>query len=210
MNAMKVISHAGLAGRIALALLAVAAASLPGFAQDSSAKPADDKQPTAKQPTAKQPNDSADTSKPMSKEQIELETKFEESMRNVALVGFFTASDQPSGKLSEERYVIDKVVKDEGDKWMFHARIQYGKHDVPVRLKIPVKWAGDTPVISVTKLAVPLLGTFDARVLIYEGHYAGTWDGAGHGGQLFGRIEKNDKPEKNAQATESGKDDASK
>lgn len=117
--------------------------------------------------------------------------KFEESMRNVVMVGFFTASDQPKGKLTEERYIIDKVVKDEGDNWMFHARIQYGKNDVPVRLKIPVKWAGDTPVISVTKLGVPLLGTFNARVVIYDGQYAGTWDGAGHGGQLFGRIEKN-------------------
>lgn len=121
----------------------------------------------------------------------EREKQFEASMRNVTLVGYFTASDQPAGKLSEERYIIDKVVKQDGDTWVFHARIQYGKNDVPVRLPIPVKWAGDTPVISVTKLAVPLLGTFNARVLIYDGQYAGTWEGAGHGGQLFGRIEKN-------------------
>lgn len=124
-------------------------------------------------------------------ERAALEKRFEEAMRNVTLVGFFTASDQPKGKLTEERYIVDKVVKDEGDNWMFHARIQYGKNDVPVRLKIPVKWAGDTPVISVTKLGVPLLGTFNARVVIYDGQYAGTWEGAGHGGQLFGRIEKN-------------------
>ena len=124
-------------------------------------------------------------------ERAALEKRFEETMRNVTLIGFFTASDQPKGKLTEERYIIEKVVKDEGDNWIFHARIQYGKNDVPVRLKIPVKWAGDTPVISVTKLGVPLLGTFNARVVIYDGQYAGTWDGAGHGGQLFGRIEKN-------------------
>jgi hypothetical protein len=28
-------------------------------------------------------------------------------------------------------------------------------------------------------------------VVLHEGKYAGTWSGAGHGGQLFGRIEKN-------------------
>jgi hypothetical protein len=134
----------------------------------------------------------------------DVEKKFAESMHNVTMVGYFTASDQPAGKLSEERYIIDKVVKDEGDKWVFHARIQYGKNDVPVRLKIPVQWAGDTPVISVTKLTVPLLGTFNARVLIYDGQYAGTWEGAGHGGQLFGRIEKN------KDAAESKEDDAAK
>lgn len=133
----------------------------------------------------------ADDKQPADSDRAALEKRFEESMRGVTLVGFFTASDQPQGKLTEERYVIDKVVKDEGDNWMFHARIQYGKNDVPVRLKIPVKWAGDTPVISVTKLAVPLLGTFNARVVIHDGQYAGTWEGAGHGGQLFGRIEKN-------------------
>lgn len=138
---------------------------------------------------------SADTGK-ATDDQAARERKFEESMRNVSMVGFFTASDQPAGKLSEDRYVIDKVVKDEGDNWIFHARIQYGKHDTPVRLPVPVKWAGDTPVISVTKMAIPLMGTFNARVLIYDGHYAGTWDGAGHGGQMFGRIEKNKDGEK--------------
>lgn len=135
-------------------------------------------------------------------DQAARERKFEESMRNVSMVGFFTASDQPAGKLSEDRYVIDKVVKAEGDIWTFHARIQYGKHDTPVRLPVPVKWAGDTPVISVTKMAIPLMGTFNARVLIYDGHYAGTWDGAGHGGQMFGRIEKNKDGEKDAEKAE--------
>jgi hypothetical protein len=147
-----------------------------GFAQapDAASKPAEDK---------------------TTDDQAARERKFEESMRNVSMVGFFTASDQPAGKLSEDRYVIDKVVKDKGDIWIFHARIQYGKHDTPVRLPVPVKWAGDTPVISVTKMAIPLMGTFNARVLIYDGHYAGTWDGAGHGGQMFGRIEKNKEAE---------------
>jgi hypothetical protein len=145
-------------------------------------------------------NQSAESTKPTA---AELERRFEEQMHDVSLVGFFTASDKPSGKLSEDRYVIEKVVKDKDDIWTFHTRVQYGMHDVPLQLKVPVKWAGDTPVISVTKMSIPLLGTFSARVVLYEGQYAGTWSGAGHGGQLFGRIEKNKgaaKPEKkNAQ-----------
>jgi hypothetical protein len=122
--------------------------------------------------------------------------KFEESMRNVTMIGFFTDSNHPADKLSEDRYVIEKIVKEDDEHWTFHTRIQYGKRDMPVRLKIPVKWAGDTPVISVTKMAIPLLGTFNARVLIYDGHYAGTWEGGGHEGQMFGRIEKNKDAEK--------------
>jgi hypothetical protein len=120
-----------------------------------------------------------------------LEKKFAETLDNVSFVGFFTASDQKPGQLTEEKYVIHKVTKGDGDNWTFDVRIVYGKHNLPVKLKIPVIWAGDTPIISVTKMAIPLLGTFDARVVIYDGQYAGTWKGAGHGGQLFGKIVKN-------------------
>ena len=53
-----------------------------------------------------------------------------------------------------------------------------------------MKWAGDTPVISVTNVAFPGLGTYSARVVIYGDSYAGTWDGKDHGGQMFGKIVK--------------------
>ncbi len=188
--------------RLLFALLISPAVALPCCAQDAAALPC------FAQDTDASPSEKADRAEPKSPDVSQRETKFEQSMRNVTMVGYFTASDQPAGKLSEERYVIDKVVKDEGENWVFHARIQYGKHDVPVRLKIPVKWAGDTPVISVTKLAVPLLGTFNARVLIYDGQYAGTWEGAGHGGQLFGRIEKNKAADNNATDDKAADDSA--
>jgi hypothetical protein len=68
-----------------------------------------------------------------------------------------------------------------------------------VTLPIPleIKWAGDTPVITLTKLAIPGLGTFTSRVVIYEGRYAGTWQHDRVGGHLFGKIEKavSDKPD---------------
>ena len=51
-------------------------------------------------------------------------------------------------------------------------------------------WAGDTPVVELTDLTIPGLGTYTARVLFYRDEYAGTWKGKNAGGQMFGRIVK--------------------
>ena len=56
-------------------------------------------------------------------------------------------------------------------------------------LTVSVRWAGDTPVIQVTKLWTPS-GTYTARVLVYETHYAGFWSGGRFGGHMYGRIER--------------------
>jgi hypothetical protein len=45
-------------------------------------------------------------------------------------------------------------------------------------------------VITLTNLAIPGLGTFTSRVVIYDNQYAGTWQHGKVGGNLFGRIEK--------------------
>ena len=117
-----------------------------------------------------------------------LEQKFITTMTNAVFVGRWTVDgdDKPP---KTERYTIISVKKIAGDLWLFNARIQFGGKDVTVPLPIPVKWAGDTPVISVTDMGIPGIGTYTARVLIYEDRYAGTWNGATHGGSLFGRIE---------------------
>jgi hypothetical protein len=125
--------------------------------------------------------------------QAALDKKFAETLSGVTLVGFHTDSNKPAGKLTEERYSIRSVSKLKDDYWLFKARIKYGKHDVTVPLSLQVKWAGDTPVITLTDLDIPLLGKFSARVLFYDGTYAGTWSGAKHGGHLFGKIEKDKK-----------------
>ncbi len=123
--------------------------------------------------------------------QDELEKQFAETMSGATLIGNFTIvglnGDKP---LKEDRYTLGKVKKIKDDLWSFEARIQYGDHDVTLPLALPVKWAGDTPVISVTDVAFPGLGTYSARVLVYRGWYAGTWHGGDHGGQMYGRIEK--------------------
>ena len=123
------------------------------------------------------------------------EKNFQDSLVNVALVGFYTDGDKAD--LYEDRYVIERVSKVAGkeDMWKFEARVQYNKKDMKVAMSFPVKFAGDTPVISLTNFAVPGFGTFTARVVIYDGGYAGTWGGTKHGGKMFGKIVKNEPQE---------------
>ncbi len=118
----------------------------------------------------------------------ELEKQFAAEMSGATLVGHYSLGKQPAGK--EERYELSEVTKIEGDRWLFKSRIVYGNHDVTVPMYLEVKWAGDTPVITLTDLAIPGLGTYTARVLIYRGQYAGTWSGGDHGGALYGHVEK--------------------
>ena len=116
-----------------------------------------------------------------------LEKNFQESLRGVTLVGNSTRFNKP-GMSGEERYVIEKVSKMTGDLWLFQARVRYGSHDLPVPIPISVKWAGDTPVITLTDVSIPGMGTYTARVLIYRDQYAGTWSGKTAGGQMFGKV----------------------
>ena len=83
-----------------------------------------------------------------------------------------------------------------------------------VPLPLTVKWAGDTPVITLTDLAIPGLGHLYRAVLIYRGQYAGTWSAGDHGGELWGHIEKpaGSEPDKkkSQQKTESAGKDSGK
>src|SRR5207253_645672 len=106
-------------------------------------------------------------------------------------------------------YTIKQAKKLPGDYWLIEARIQYGNHDATLPLPLKILWAGDTPVITLTDFPVPGFGTFTARVLIYDNQYAGTWSGAGHGGQLFGKVvraseeKQSDQPKESPTAEES-------
>jgi hypothetical protein len=118
----------------------------------------------------------------------EAEKQFQQMMSGVTLVGHSTRLDKDGIAPGEERYVIDKVSKVVGDTWVIQARIQYGSHDISVPVPVTIKWAGDTPVITLTDLSIPGLGTYTARVLLYRDQYAGTWSAKDHGGQMFGKI----------------------
>jgi hypothetical protein len=118
----------------------------------------------------------------------------EATLSGSVLVGNFTVTGAQMGEPKTERYELTSV-KHVGDgNWMFVARIQYGDHDVKLPITLPIKWAGDTPVITVDKMPFPGLGTYTARVMIYDGHYAGFWNGGDHGGHLFGVVERGETP----------------
>lgn len=121
-----------------------------------------------------------------------LEREFAEKLTGSALVGRFTIDGKDEAK--DERYEISEVKKVRGDRWSISTRIRYGDTDVNVPLVLPIYWAGNTPVISLTDFAIPGLGTFTARVMIYGDRYAGTWQHGEVGGHLWGRVVKEEKP----------------
>lgn len=120
----------------------------------------------------------------------EREAGFKEMLDGATLVGHFTMTRRDTSDLKQERYKLHSVEKLPNGRWMFRAQIRYGDHDVTVPLPLPVKWAGDTPIIVVDKLDIPALGTFDARVMFFRNHYAGYWSHGENGGHLFGVIER--------------------
>ena len=119
-----------------------------------------------------------------------LEKKFAAQLTGSALVGRFTVDGRDPSAAREERYEIASASKLRDDYWVILARIKYGQHDLKVPVTLKVLWAGDTPVMSLTDLAIPLLGTFTARVMFYGDRYVGTWQHGKVGGHMFGTVEK--------------------
>ncbi|MFQ5461574.1 MAG: hypothetical protein ACE5E5_03005 [Phycisphaerae bacterium] len=93
-----------------------------------------------------------------------------------------------------ESYTIGRVEPAAGDFWVINARIKYADKDVELPVLVRVIFSGDTPIITVDNLTVPMIGTYSARVMIYKGFYAGTWFGKGYGGVLSGKITKKAAP----------------
>jgi len=121
----------------------------------------------------------------------ELIKKLEEDLTNVKLTGRFTVTGREDREAKPEEYTISSAIKlPEGDMWLIKARIKYGDKDTTVPMPLEIKWAGDTPIITLTNLAIPGLGTFTSRVVLYENRYAGTWQHGKVGGHLFGKFEK--------------------
>lgn len=115
--------------------------------------------------------------------------QFAKTMSSAKLVGHFTITGKTDKELTSEEYHILEVKRmDEGDYWLFKVRIKYGGRDVTVPIPIEVKWAANTPVITLDNVEVPLMGTFSSRVVIDGDKYAGTWSHGDVGGHLFGRI----------------------
>ena len=121
----------------------------------------------------------------------EKEQAFQDLLTKAKLLGKFTVDGQDASKLAEEEYTISRISKTpEKDLWVFMARVKYGDNDYTVPLTLTVKWADDTPMITLTDLKILGQGPFSARVLFHDKKYAGTWSHGEVGGHLFGRIEK--------------------
>lgn len=103
--------------------------------------------------------------------------------------GKFTIVGKDDQPAAEEEYTILSAEKAaEKNFWLLTARIKYGDKDRTVPIPIPITWADDTPVISLTNFTIPSLGTFDCRVVLHDGKYAGTWRHGEVSGHLFGTI----------------------
>lgn len=153
------------------------APSLP--AQDDNNKPKANDAPSAS---------SSGTAKPLPSPE-ELEATFKSTLTQATMLGrWCSIKDGALGPEKEDKYTILDVTKIGGDVWLVKSRIQYGKRDVVAPIPVRVKWAGDTPVITVDDVSVPGGGTYSARVLIYGKTYAGTWSGGEHRGLMSGVI----------------------
>ena len=120
-----------------------------------------------------------------------LEQDFAKKLTNVRMVGSYMLGKD--GEPKQDSYTLVRAVKKDGDIWAITAKVEYRGFAVPVEIDVPVLWAGDTPVISVTDKKIPLLGTFTARVMFYGDQYVGTWSAGGdHGGLMWGNLEKPD------------------
>ena len=124
----------------------------------------------------------------------EMERDFAERMQQVVLVGHFTVDGRETGGASPERYEIAGVSKVGDDQWRFDVRMVYASVDVTLPVVVPLVWAGDTPMVSITDFGIPGLdGTFTARVFFYEDRYGGSWEHnmerGVFGGLMYGHIE---------------------
>ena len=122
----------------------------------------------------------------------ELEREFTERMRDVVLVGHFTIEGRAGLGGNPERYEIKQVTKVSETQWRFDARLTYASIDVTLPVTVPLVWAGDTPMVSITDFTIPTLGTFTARVFFYGDRYAGSWQHGEYGGLMYGSIEPQD------------------
>ncbi len=149
--------------------------TLPVAAEESSAeKPASSGQPAANSPAR----------------QAALEAALAKMLSGATLEGSFTRTGGGADptKLSREKYTLGEVKKVRGEVWQIPARIQYGERDITLPIMLPIRWAGDTPVVTVDELALPGFGAVSARVMFFDGHYAGYWKHGDQGGNLFGEI----------------------
>jgi hypothetical protein len=124
--------------------------------------------------------------------QAQREKKFAEDLSGAVLVGTFSIDGLKMEKAPlSERYELKSVKKAKDGLWTFTAHVTYLKLDVELPITVPVVWAGDTPMVSLTNATLPGLGNeLSAKVIFDGGRYAGTWQHGKFGGHMWGKIER--------------------
>ncbi|MEE2777384.1 MAG: hypothetical protein VYE73_11575 [Acidobacteriota bacterium] len=122
--------------------------------------------------------------------QEERDRMFEETMNGAQLLGQFTI-DGMNIPIQPESYSVSKVEKLDDGRWLFVATMKYLENEISLPMPFKVVWSGDTPVITLTDEPIEgMEGSFSARVLIYDGLYAGTWKHDAFGGHMWGKVVK--------------------
>ncbi len=133
----------------------------------------------------------------VARSQAEREEALSKLLSGATLEGSFTSTgrERDGDQLRRDKYTLGEVKKLEGKTWMIQAKIQYRDSEaVMVPLPLPIEWAGDTPVIVVDSFTIPGMGTFSARVMFFDDHYAGYWKHGDRGGNMFGVVRRADAP----------------
>jgi hypothetical protein len=135
----------------------------------------------------------AEPDKPAAKKSVDAKQeaiykRFEEMLAGVKLTGQFTIVGKEAPKAQEESYEIRSVKRggDDTDLWLFDVKYA-GKEMV---MPLPVKFAGNCPVVHMNEFTIPGLGTFSCNVVFDGDRYAGTWSHGPVKGHLWGTIAK--------------------
>ena len=78
----------------------------------------------------------------------ELERGFAERMQNVVLTGHYTLKGRERRDDKPERYEITRVAKVGEHRWRFDVHMTYGSVDMTLPVVVPIRWAGDTPIVT--------------------------------------------------------------
>ena len=121
----------------------------------------------------------------------EREQKLQTMLEGARLVGQFSVVGMGAGAPppKPEQYAVSRLERDAEGRWVFNVSMSYAAQQHTMPVPVTIEWAGDTPMITLTEQTIPGLGTFSARVLLYDGLYAGTWKHGQFGGHMWGRIE---------------------
>ena len=123
--------------------------------------------------------------------QKEREQKLHAMLEGASLVGQFSVVGTPGAAPppQPEQYAVSRLERDAEGRWVFNVSMSYAAQQHTMPVPVTIEWAGDTPMITMTEQTIPGLGTFSARVLLYDGLYAGTWKHGQFGGHMWGKIQ---------------------